>query len=173
MSIRPLKTLVLAITCLPLLACSTNRQLTSPHEPLHTTNWQTNLPGEKGSVTILFSLPTQANAQFELLSSNSKNKTSNTIAAYISLSNQNCISGHTTAVNYFNNSAVLSRYFKQETPWNNTNSITLTWDKQQLSTTVNDESISVSSERKIKILRITSTAAPIYIQQVQYTTITK
>lgn len=173
-SIRLLKRLTLVIAFLPLLACTTHRQPVKPAEPFQTNEWQTRLHGKQGSVTILFNLSPQAKAHFELLSNKKVDEnTYNIIAADISLYNQNCAVGHMTGVNYFTNGSIFSQYFTKETPWNNTNSITLTWDEQQLSVTVNDEAITVTPERKIKTLRITSTTAPINIEQVQYNTITK
>lgn len=161
--------LALGAICLQLLACVTSPPQTATiTTPIHTSDWETELPSE-GTVVIRFSLPQYATAELQLF--NGKAERINPPVARISLTNENCTIGHLTSLSTFNHSVEKIRYFEKEALWNNTHRLTLSWDKQNiLSVQLNDEQTDASLERDINRLRITSTHKPIYIEQLEFIT---
>lgn len=165
-----LKSLVLGAICLQLLACTTSSpQTTNITTPIHTSGWETALPGEQGSAIITFSLPQYATAEIHLLKG--KSERTNPPIARISLTNENCTVGHLASLSTFNNFIEKIRYFEKETLWNSTHRLTLSWDNQRhLSVQLNDETIDSSLERKIDRLRLSSSHQPIYIEHIEFIT---
>ncbi|MDO8342280.1 MAG: hypothetical protein Q7T48_03700 [Cellvibrio sp.] len=175
MSYRLLKILTFSSACITLLACtSTAPSLVSIPKPISITTptkiseWEAQLPEEQGAIKITFTLPEQARAEFQLF--DGKPRHISFAMTRITFSNENCISGHLTAINYKkNDSEYHIKYFEKEAPWNNTNTVTMAWGvDNKITTTLNDETISVDIARDVSTLKIVSYLAPIDIQRIEY-----
>lgn len=168
MSYRLLNIIIVSSTCIQLLACATP-QPTPITSPIKTSQWETRLPGEQSSIKITFTLPQHAKAELQLF--NGKPRHINAAQARITLSDENCSSGHLTAINHqANRSERLTQYFAKEAPWNNTNTLILAWDtNNRMTTTLNGDTLTTELASKVTSLKIVSTFAPINIQQIEYT----
>lgn len=169
MSYRLLKTLTLSSACIFSLACtSTSSSPTAIVTPLEISEWETRIPAGQGAVKITFTLPQHAWAEFQLF--NGKPSKINSALARVVLNDENCTSGHLGSINYKqSNSEYLIRYFEKEAAWNQTNTITLSWNtNNQITTTLNSEVISIAAYDHVNRLKIVSKASPIKIQKLEY-----
>lgn len=165
MSYRFWKVLTLSLLCITTLSC------TSPvtiNTPVNVSEWESRLPGKQGAIKITFTLPERAEAEFQLFDGRSKHK--GFPVARVTLSNTNCTTGHLVAISYKkNDSEFYTKYFEKEATWNNTNTVTIAWDiDNKITTTLNNETISIDSYKDIDTIRIASYMAPINIQRIEY-----
>lgn len=171
MSLPLRKLCLLSAACFALGACTgTNNgeSLANIALPLSTSLWEAPLPTDQGSLTITFTLPQYAIAEFQLLKG--KPQRANRPVARITLSNENCTAGHSVAVNVFANAVERIQYFDKEVLWNKPNTLTLSWDKQhQLTTMLNGDAVDSALGRTPDRLLITSILGPIQIQQIEFT----
>lgn len=169
MSYRLLKILTLSSACIFSLACtSTSSPPTAITTPLEISEWETRIPARQGTVKITFTLPQQAKAEFQLF--DGKPRHISYAVARVTLSDENCTSGHLAAINYKkSNSDYHIKYFEKEAAWNNTNTLILSWNtNNQIITTLNDEIISTDAYDRISTLKIVSRFSPIKIQALEY-----
>lgn len=169
MSYRLLKIASLSSACIFSVACSsTYSPATTIVTPRDISEWETRLPSDKGAVKITFTLPQNARAEFQLF--NRKPNHISYALARVTLSDENCTSGHLAAINYKKTtSEYFIQYFEKEAAWNSTNTITLRWNADyQINVTLNDETIHTDTYSQVKFLKITSDSAPIKIQTLEY-----
>lgn len=170
---RLLKVLTISSACISSLACTSTTLVSNPSPtsittPIKISEWETQLPGSQGAIKITFILPQQARAEFQLFDGNPKHISY--AKARITLSDENCTSGHLTAINYKKtNSDSYIKYFEKEAPWSQVNTITLAWNiDNQITTILNDETISTEVPGNVDTLKIVSYPAPIDIQKIEY-----
>lgn len=169
MSYRLLKIFTLGSACIFSLACtSTSSSPTAIVTPLEISEWETRLPADQGTVKITFTLPQHAKAELQLF--NGKPRHISYAVTRVTLSDENCTSGHLVAINYKKtNSEYLIKYFEKEAVWNNTNTILLSWNaNNQITTTLNGETMSTDVYDHINTLKIVSRFSPIKIQTLEY-----
>jgi hypothetical protein len=173
MSYRLLKVLAISSAGITSLACTSttllpNSSPTSITTPIKISEWETQLPGSQGAVKITFILPQQARAEFQLFDGNSKHVSYAKVR--ITFSDENCTSGHLTAINYKKTTFdSYIKYFEKEAPWSQVNTVTLAWNiDNQITAILNDETISTEVSGNVDTLKIVSYLAPIDIQKIEY-----
>lgn len=170
MSPRFLTVFIISLTCILSTACTSTTPTPPPTAPIGGSGWETKLPGKQGSVTITFTLPRQAIAEFQFF--NGKASTIHAAIVRVKLSDENCMSGHQGALHYKKTrSEQYAEYFTKEATWGNTNTITLAWNADNhIVTTLNNEVINAEITESINTLKIVSYLAPIEIQKIEYLT---
>lgn len=169
MSYRLLKTLTLGSACIFSLACTSIPSSPSTIvTPVDISEWETRLPADKGTIKITFTLPQQAKAEFQVF--NGKPSQINSALMRVILNDENCSSGHLGVINYKkSNLEYLIRYFEKEAAWNSTNTIVLSWNSNnQITTTLNNEVISIAISNQANTLKIVSQFSPITIKTFEY-----
>lgn len=169
MSYRLLKIFTLSSACIFSLACTpTSLSPTVIVTPLEISEWETRIPIGQSGVKITFTLPQQANAEFQLF--DGKPRHISYAVARVTLRDENCTSGHLVAINYKKSSSDFHiKYFEKEATWSNTNTLILSWnDNNQITTTLNGEIISTDLYDQISTLKIVSRFSPIKIQTLEY-----
>lgn len=168
MSSRFLTLFIISLTCIISTACTSTTPTPAPTSPIDRSGWETRLPGTQGSVTITFTLPRQAIAEFQFF--NGKASDSNAAIVRVVLRDENCTSGHQAALYYKKTrSEQYTEYFTKEATWGKTNTITLAWNSDnQTVTTLNNEVVKAEIIERINTLKIVSYLAPIEIQKIEY-----
>ena len=169
MSFRLLKFCTLISTCIFSLACTSASS--SPKAiitPIEISEWETRLPAGQGTVKITFTLPQRAKAEFQLF--DGKPRHINYAVTRVTLSDENCTSGHLVAVNYKKSSSDYHiKYFEKEAVWNETNILIMSWNTDdQIITTLNGEVINTDVYNRISTLKIVSRFSPIKIHTLEY-----
>jgi hypothetical protein len=167
MSKQPLIMFAICLLCILQLSCTTvpATKLTTPAQ---ISTWNTALPGSEGKLLVQFKLP--AHAKSDLLFSNRTIDDYRFAPIRLSLNNENCTNGHLVSLNYKNGAnTTFSKYFAQEARWSKSNTLIITWDtEQKMTASLNDETIQVEIEQKIRQLAIISYSAPIEIEKFEY-----
>lgn len=169
MSYRSLKILTLSSACIFSFACTSSSSIpTAIVTPLEISEWETRIPTGQGAVKIIFTLPQQAKAEFQFFDGKPRQKSY--AVARVTLSDENCTSGHLAAINYKKSSSeYYIKYFEKEAVWNNTNTLILSWNaNNQITTTLNGEIINTDLDDQISSLKIVSHFSPIKIQALEY-----
>lgn len=153
------------LLCASLLACSTLPAITSIDTPEEIYTWERKLTHAQGQLELDFTLPQSSRAVIAF----NKGETTNFRNATVrfELDNRDCQIGHQASITYQNTDKDwLIKYAKHEVPWDSNNRLTISWDKEQMTFSINNEEFVATLSSTVDRIKIY--AQPITIQTLEY-----
>lgn len=153
------------LLCSSLLACSNLPAITSTDKPEEIYTWERKLPHPQGQLALDFTLP-QSSRAIIVFNKGEINDFRHT-NVHLELDNRDCHAGHQASITYQNTDKDwLIKYTKHEVPWNTSNRLNISWNKEQMAISINNEKFVVTLNSTVDRVKIY--ARPITIQTLEY-----
>lgn len=153
------------LLCSSLLACSNLPAITSTDKPEEIYTWERKLPHPQGQLALDFTLP-QSSRAIIVFNKGEINDFRHTNVR-LELDNRDCHAGHQASITYQNTDKDwLIKYTKHEVPWDTSNRLNISWNKEQMAISINNEKFVVTLNSTVDRVKIY--ARPITIQALEY-----
>ena len=105
---------------------------------------------------LTFTMPMKARAHLFLLRSKNKNARNNFVGR-ITITDEGCATGHQVSISYEKTrDEILTVYFPKEIPWDKTYNLRVRHNGDELTLSLNGETISVTPLQKAKFIQLTN-----------------